>query len=80
MAPTTPINSFSNYSNKLNIKPYAQTILDDYYSKIDQVWDYSYDIETIEIQSAIGSNEYYEKIVRAVNVFSPKTQDSRGVS
>lgn len=77
MGKITTINSQTNYRNNLKVVPYEKTIIDNYYSKIDQVWEYAPDVEMVEIQKDFGSEEYYFYKMRAVRVFNAKTQDTR---
>ena len=77
MGKITTINSQSYYRNNLNVVPFKETILNDFYSKIDQVWEYAPDVETVEIQKELGSTEYYPYTMRVERVFNAKTQDTR---
>ena len=77
MGKITTINSQTNYRNNLKVVPFEKTILDNYYSKIDQVWEYAPDVEMVEIQKDFGSQEYYPYKMRVERVFNAKTQDVR---
>lgn len=77
MGKITTINSQTNYKNNLKVVPFEKTILDNYFSKIDQVWEYAPDVEIVEIQKEFGSNEYYPYKMRVERVFNAKTQDTR---
>lgn len=59
MGKITTINSQTNYRNNLKVVPFEKTIIDNYFSKIDQVWEYAPDVEMVEIQKDFGSEEYY---------------------
>ena len=77
MGKITTINSQTNYRNNLKVVPFEKTIIDNYFSKIDQVWEYAPDIEIVEIQKDFGSTEYYPYKMRVERVFNAKTQDTR---
>ena len=77
MGKITTINSQTNYRNNLKVVPLEKTIIDNYFSKIDQVWEYAPDIEIVEIQKDFGSTEYYPYKMRVERVFNAKTQDTR---
>lgn len=77
MGKITTINSQTNYRNNLNVVPFEKTIIDNYFSKIDQVWEYAPDVEMVEIQKDFGSTEYYPYKMRVERVFNAKTQDTR---
>lgn len=77
MGKITTINSQTNYKNNLKVVPFEKTILDNYFSKIDQVWEYAPDVEIVEIQKEFGSDEYYPYKMRVERVFNAKTQDTR---
>ena len=77
MGKITTINSQTNYKNNLKVVPFEKTIIDNYFSKIDQVWEYAPDIEIVEIQKDFGSTEYYPYKMRVERVFNAKTQDTR---
>lgn len=77
MGKITTINSQTNYRNNLKVVPFEKTIIDNYFSKIDQVWEYAPDIEMVEIQKDFGSTEYYPYKMRVERVFNAKTQDTR---
>ena len=77
MGKITTINSQTNYRDNLKFVPFEKTIINNYYSKIDQVWAYAPDIETVEIQKEFGSTEYYPYTMRVERVFNAKTQDTR---
>lgn len=77
MGKITTINSQTNYANNLKTVPFEKTIIDNYFSKIDQVWEYAPDIEIVEIQKEFGSQEYYPYKMRVERVFNAKTQDTR---
>jgi len=77
MGKITTINSQTNYKNNLKVVPFEKTIIDNYFSKIDQVWEYAPDIEIVEIQKDFGSQEYYPYKMRVERVFNAKTQDTR---
>ena len=77
MGKITTINSQTNYRNNLKVVPFEKTIIDNYFSKIDQVWEYAPDIEIVEIQKDFGSTEYYPYKMRVEKVFNAKTQDTR---
>ena len=77
MGKITTINSQTNYRNNLKVVPFEKTIIDNYFSKVDQVWEYAPDIEIVEIQKDFGSTEYYPYKMRVERVFNAKTQDTR---
>ena len=77
MGKITTINSQTNYRNNLKVVPFEKTILNNYFSKIDQVWEYAPDVEMVEIQKEFGSDEYYPYQMRVERVFNAKTQDTR---
>lgn len=77
MGKITTINSQTNYRNNLKVVPFEKTILNNYFSKIDQVWEYAPDVEIVEIQKEFGSDEYYPYQMRVERVFNAKTQDTR---
>ena len=77
MGKITTINSQTNYRNNLKVVPFEKTIIDNYFSKIDQVWEYAPDVEMVEIQKDFGSQEYYPYKMRVERVFNAKTQDTR---
>lgn len=77
MGKITTINSQTNYRNNLKVVPFEKTIIDNYFSKVDQVWEYAPDIEIVEIQKDFGSIEYYPYKMRVERVFNAKTQDTR---
>lgn len=77
MGKITTINSQTNYKNNLKVVPFEKTILDNYFSKMDQVWEYAPDVEIVEIQKEFGSDEYYPYKMRVERVFNAKTQDTR---
>lgn len=77
MGKITTINSQTNYRNNLKVVPFEKTIIDNYFSKIDQVWEYAPDVEIVEIQKDFGSTEYYPYKMRVERVFNAKTQDTR---
>ena len=77
MGKISTINSQTNYRNNLKVVPFEKTIIDNYFSKIDQVWEYAPDVEIVEIQKDFGSTEYYPYKMRVERVFNAKTQDTR---
>lgn len=77
MGKITTINSQTNYRNNLKVVPFEKTIIDNYFSKVDQVWEYAPDVEIVEIQKDFGSTEYYPYKMRVERVFNAKTQDTR---
>ena len=52
MGKITTINSQTNYRNNLKVVPFEKTIIDNYFSKIDQVWEYAPDIEEYSIDES----------------------------
>lgn len=77
MGKISTINSQTNYKNQLKVVPFEKTIIDNFFSKIDQVWEYAPDVEMVEIQKDFGSDEYYPYQMRVERVFNAKTQDTR---